>query len=105
MTTFSLGRRTFFFDCRWARRGSSEHFQDGHRIWVAALAGAPHAMAADRGRGAEAGTGRAVKLTCHCRKLNPAVNGAYCGHPISVAVDAVDEAHSAAVKCHRVVAL
>ena len=47
-------------------------FKIGHRIWVAALAGAPHAMAADRGRGAEAGTGRAVTLTCHCRKLNPA---------------------------------
>jgi len=43
--------------------GGSEHFQDGNRLWVAALAGAPHAMAADRGRGAEAGAGRAVALT------------------------------------------
>jgi hypothetical protein len=39
------------------------NFQDGNRLWVAALAGAPHAMATDRGRGAEAGAGRAVALT------------------------------------------
>ncbi len=31
--------------------GGSEHFQDGNRLWVAALAGAPHAMAAGRSEG------------------------------------------------------
>src|SRR5258708_36446933 len=31
--------------------GGSEHFQDGNHLWVAALAGAPHAMAAGRSEG------------------------------------------------------